>query len=212
MTVFIEGADFGSLKDFYTVRFPQAIKLAQINAINDTASYGLKLATEEMLKEVRFPAGYLDQPKRFYISQFAQDGFIEAHITARGRATALSRFALPGQTPFSTRGASSLKGSGPGVNVEVNPGQVRNIGSAFIMAFKNGNYGIAVRTKGATSVQARLKSKKFFSTAQLTNDLYILYGPSVDQVFQSVAKDIAERVRIHLMESFITQLNAQDGK
>lgn len=203
----VEGADSSLLSDYLRTEFPTAIKRASSIAVNDTARYALKVGEEQMLKEVRFPAGYLDEPERFWISQYAREDLVEAKVTGRARGTSLKRFALGDPTPASTRGVG---GKGPGVTVEIAPGRVKTISSAFVIALKNGNFGVAVKVKNG-SIQGFIK-KHSFSSAQLANSFYILYGPSVDQVFRSVAQKVAPLVSAELSSEFSRQLAVQVGK
>lgn len=215
MTVFVDGSGLTAISDFVLSRFPNAVKRAMQLSVNDTARDALKLGGDAMRKQVRFPDDYLNQPERFWISQFATADNAEAHITARSRATSLRRFAVGDPTPDSTRGHGGKGQQALGIQVEVRPGNVINFRSGFVIPLRpvaemgGVNYGIAVKLKAG---QVPPIKKSVFSEAQLGHAYYILYGPSVDQVFKGVAKDIAPEVTSRLDAEFQRQLYVQIGK
>lgn len=158
---------------------PQVLRLARM-AINTTTRKARTLASREMRKQVNFTAGYLsDKGGRLSISQFAQENQLEARIRGRFRPTSLARFA----------GAQTRRG----VRVSVSPGASRVMGRAFFMRLRAGNadidtksnQGLAIRLKPGEAIANKRKM------LQVAGNLYLLYGPSVDQVFRSVSEEIA---------------------
>jgi hypothetical protein len=213
LTVTID-AEFIKSLDAHFRAFPAAIASAFPIAINDAIRFGRKVAAAEITKQVAFPAGYLDEPERLYVAQFATAANPSAVVAARGRGTSLLRFALGGPTPESTRGAGVKKGQpqrrGPGVTIMVKPGVVKTIPEAFVVQLNNGNMGVAVKLKdGHFPVQ--LNKQKIVGVLA-KNDLYILYGPSVDQVFRTVAQDVSAEVTSELAAEFRRQFFVQLGR
>lgn len=158
---------------------PNVLKFARM-AINTTTRKTRTLASRTMREQVNFTASYLsDKGGRLSITQFASDGQLEARIRGRFRPTSLARFA----------GAQTRKG----VRVTVSPGSSRVMGRAFFMKLRAGNadietksnLGLAIRLKPGERVENKRKM------IQVAGNLYLLYGPSVDQVFTSVAEEIS---------------------
>lgn len=210
MTVGIQPEAIAALASVLA-RFPAAVKAAARPAINDTARFAVKIGTERMTREINFPKGYLGEPGRFAVSVFAKGDDLRAVVSARGRATSLRRFALGSPTPESTRGFWRQKrGGGPGVTVQVKPGKSQRLPSAFILRLKRGaasvsddsfNLGLAIRLR-----PGQVLPKKYrYTSVQLSGGVYVLYGPSVAQAFDSVRFDIQDEVASELTRQFKRQ-------
>jgi hypothetical protein len=196
--VFVEG-----LKDLQDIDLlkPQ-IEMAAIRSINRAADAGRTKAQRAIMEQVNFPSGYLNpSAKRLFVSRKAQRGKLEARITARSRPTSLARFS----TGPAQRGA--------GVRVEVQPGRSVVLPRAVLVRLRGGsgpveprsNMGLAVRLKPGDS----LRNKR--SVVKLAKGLYLLYGPSVDQVFLSndgtgVADDLAPEIAESMAAEFMRLL------
>lgn len=174
----------------YFDALPEFAEQAAVFAINDTVERsGLTLIRREMRTQVDFPAGYLEG-ERLRVGRRASVGNLEATIKGRDRATSLARFAA-GQTPINTRGR--------GVRVTVKRGQTRTMRKAFMVPLRSGNVGVAVRLKPGDSLRNSSKA------VRLADNVYLLYGPSVDQVFSGVADDVAPRLGDKLSKEFLRQ-------
>lgn len=179
--VFVEGLD--TLKDYE--RLGENIRLNAIRAINRTADTTRTAGAKAIREQVNFPASYLSpSDRRFYVSRKASGTNLEAVITARSRATSLARF------------IKSTPAAG-GVRVEVKPGTLRFLPRAFVIKLPAGrapidtrsNLGLAVRLKRGDALRNKT------SVVRMQNGLYLLYGPSVQQVFidnsgEGVAEDL----------------------
>lgn len=194
--VFVEGIteldQFDSLRD--------DIKRWAAQAINKTADRGRAQAAREIRDQVNFPAQYLSPAgKRLFVSKQAQRNDLEGRIKARTRATSLARFAT-GTTRINK----------PGVRVEVAPGRARFLKRAFMVRLKAGNadldtrnnLGLAVRLKPGETLRNKSEVRK------LDSGLYLLYGPSVDQIFRArdgggVAEDIAPGLAKYMETEFL---------
>lgn len=179
MTVFaVEGlTDLGPIAEIQ-----EHVRMAAIQAINKTAEHSRTLGARRIGEQVALSASYLSQANgRLVISKKAQGLSLSAAITGRFRPTSLARFskgAVPGQR---------------GAKVTVKPGHLKQIPRGFFIRLRSGavltetqyNLGLAIRLKPGE----RLINKKQF--VQLGKNLYLLYGPSVDQVFRSVAPEIS---------------------
>jgi len=174
----------------YFEALPDIAEQAAILAVNDvTERQGLTALKNEMRKEVNFPKGYLEGD-RLRVVKKARKGDISAMIRGRDRATSLARFA-EGQTPENTRGR--------GVSVTVEPGRTRRMPKAFMVRLRNGNLGVAVHLKAGDQLRNSAKA------VRLKNNTYLLYGPSVDQVFRGVAEDQTPQIQQQLTVQFLRQ-------
>lgn len=161
----------------YFEKAPELASDSAMMAINSVITRsGLASMKRDIMSQVAFPAGYLDLENRLAVTRKANKQSLEGMITGRDRATSLARFA-PGQTPQNTRGK--------GVTVAVKRGRTKTLKKAFLVSLKNGNVGLAVRLKPGET----LKNKTYGKPVMLGKNLYLLYAPSVDQVFRTVAED-----------------------
>jgi hypothetical protein len=143
---------------------------------------GMPAIRKEVQKQANFPPGYINKD-RLAITQRATDSDLTVKITARHRPTSLARFAQ-GQA-FTTPQRRGY------VRVRVHAGKV--IRRAFFVRLRRGrdtsdgfNLGLAIRLKPGERLQGR---KLGGSGVQLAPNLYLLYGPSVDQVFREAGPD-----------------------
>ncbi len=181
---------------------PRIAKTAARVAINQTAERkGLVALRDLMSEEVAFPENYLRDPKRLAVTQRARDGNLEARVTARSRPTSLARFAS---------GASIIgrRAGGGGLTVRVNPSLRRTLSQAFLVRLRAGegpvtddsfNIGLAIRLKAGEVISNKIKMAPF------GGGLYLLYGPSVDQVYRTVAASNAPMIADYLAEEFFRQ-------
>lgn len=187
----------------YFEEFPTLARTAARLAINQVADrQGRKLLMDDMLSQVAWPRSYLNRD-RFSVRK-AYNENLEAVITARMRPTSLARF-VKGQAAV-----SAGRGLG-GVRVQVRPGTTKTMQSAFLMRLRAGasmsdtnfNLGLAIRLKPGERILNKTKQ----SLTQLGHNLYLLYGPSVDQVFRTVAMDRAPDVVSMVQSEFYRQFN-----
>lgn len=174
----------------YFEELPDIAEQAAVLAINDvTEREGLNAIRHEMRGQIDFPKGYLEG-ERLRVVRRASKGSLEAVIRGRDRATSLARFAR-GQNPSNTRGR--------GVRVTVKPGQTRTLKNAFMVKLRNANIGLAVRLKPGETLENSDKA------VMLADNVYLLYGPSVDQVFRGVAEDMTPDIANKLSRQFLRQ-------
>lgn len=149
-------------------------------AINSTLRKTRTAIDRDIRQQVAFKARYLGS--RLRISQFATDHSLQGTITGRDRPTSLARFAT-----------SRKKG---GARVQVAPGITKQMNRAFLMQLKGGNEGLAIRLKPGETI----KNKKYMR--KVNQGLYLLYGPSVNQVFRGVAEDESDNIAVELQQEF----------
>jgi hypothetical protein len=183
-------------------KYATRVKAVAAQAINKTVRDYREIGAELIMQEVNFPNGYLDPSgRRFYVGKRARQGDLEGSIKARSRPTSLARFVTGGG------------GRGQGATVEVKQGSPKTIKKAFLIPLRAGsgidskrNMGLAIRLKPGETIRNKKQAIK------LRSGLYLLYGPSVDQVFlqasgqKGVAVDMAPDIRRDLADTFIRML------
>lgn len=183
--IFVEG--FENLHDLESLDKDTTLNI--VRSLNTTVTRFRKQSADDMRQEVAFSASYLRN--KLTVTKKATQSSLEAVISGRDRPTSLARFV--------TRG----KVRQPGVTVDVEPGKPKELEGAFLIELKNGNRGLAVRLKAGQSIRNSRAAKK------LSNNVYLLYGPSVDQVFKGVAGDEAPKALAFLEREF---LRLQDAR
>lgn len=170
--------DIGDLMSAYKRETPVAARIA----LNDVSSNeGLAVYRKGVEDRVDFGDGYLTSD-RLGVRTRATDSNLAVMISGRQRATSLARFAK-GQTVQSTRRK--------GVRVRVKQGSAGALlERAWLVRLNRGasadrdyyNLGLAIRLEPGE----RLRNKREVRSVQLDQNVYLLYGPSVDQVFREV--------------------------
>lgn len=194
-----------ALKDIteYFEALPEIATKAMVIAVNETARDSEVDFRDEMRKQISFPRNYL-RGNRFGVTRKATRGAIEATISARDRPTSLARFA-GNATPENSRGKAltlRVKAAGRAVKMVRQDGKP----SAFLVRLKNNNVGLAVRLRPGEQLANST------GAVQLANNLYLLYGPSVDQVFQDVADKGTPEVQRIATQKFFRQFARLSGR
>ena len=208
MTVEIDVSGLAQISNYMALA-PRSARTAARLALNTTADrkavIGLRAAMEE---QVAFPKGYLNDPRRFGVTQRATDGNLEAVVTARSRPTSLARFASNAAIIGNRRAASTL-------TVRVNPGRRRALSQAFLIRLRAGqgpvqdgnfNLGLAVRLRKGEVISNKVRMVPF------GGGLYLLYGPSVDQVFRGVASESGPEIADFFAQEFFRQFVRLTGE
>lgn len=178
------------------------IATAAVRAINRTTERGRAEASREIRKQVKFSAAYLsDAQGRLTITKFASPGSLQGTITGRDRPTSLARFVQGSPRP-----------NKPGVQVAVSGnGAARFMRRAFLIKLRAGNSDI--NTKNNMGLAIRLKDGERLKNKNVTlmkkSGLYLLYGPSVDQILggpRGVAAGMTPKLAEQLEEEFFRQL------
>lgn len=186
----------------YVSSFPTASRKAMPLAVNSTAKYGARRGSEAIRKQIAFNRSYLGDASnansRLRITRLATGTDTEAVIAAREAPTSLARFAT-GVPTFGKRDR------GPRVKVRAG-GSSKPIKGGFFVKLRAGNgetdafnVGLAVRLKAGEKVRNKRQMKAF------GKGLYLLYGPSVAQGFDTVRDDIADDVGVYLEVEYLRQ-------
>lgn len=190
--------DLDALKEYFREQ-PEVARRAAEFAVNDTALYARREGAKQIRKEVNFPAHYVSgENGRLMIASRAHGNDLEAVVRGRDRPTSLARFA-------NKPSGFGAQRTAPRVRVSANGGRASMKG-AFFVRLKRGsadvsadsaNIGIAIRLKNGERVRGK------HTMVPMGKGLYLLYGPSVGQVFRTVAADIEPRVSDRLVDNFI---------
>lgn len=208
MSVFIDATGLDSYVR-YLETFPEIAPRAASMAINQTLQRkGMKLAREKMLEQVAFPTGYL-YPPRFEISKTASPGSLLAAIRGAFTPTPLARFANTQRSRFQTARKHNRSVQRPTIKVQIKPGRIVSLPRAFLLTLRNGNIGLGIRLQPGEVLRHSIGAKLI--TSGPLAGVALLYGPSVDQVFRTVAADITPAVLIEAESEFLRQFIRMTG-
>ncbi len=194
--VFVEG-----LTDLNVDDIKPAIAEAAYQAINATADRSRTNSARNILRKLNFPATYLNPSKgRLAVTKRARQGDLEAIITARHRATSLAQFV--------TGGSAGRKGA----RVSIKRGSSVDLPGAFLMKLKSGtdsldtknNLGLAIRTRRGE------KPRNAYKPVKVSDSLWLLYGPSVDQAFSYAAELEEKDALVYLEAEFNRQMERRN--
>jgi len=183
-------------------QLPKDIETAAYRSINKALDRARTDAVSRMQNQVNFTASYLSPSgNRLNVASRASAGNLQGKIVGRDRPTSLARF------------ATATKASKQGILVQVKPGSVRYLKRAFFMRLRAGsgtetqsNLGLAIRLP--MGVRPRRADKG--GAKQIAPGLWLLYGPSVGQVFNTVRQDVVPAT-LDFMEAEFERLLAFNG-
>lgn len=179
---------------------PKDVRVAASRTINRVTRETRTNIARAITAELNVPASYVSPSnERLSITQFSQPNELESMITAKGRATSLARFV-----------SGSKKVGRPGVAVNVKPSSSSMLERAFLIPLRRGlsdvtdgpsNLGLAIRLRKGESLSKTTAAKR------IGRNLYLLYGPSVAQVFENNAgtgevKDQTPDIEARLAQEF----------
>jgi hypothetical protein len=174
------------------------VELNIVRAINKTIASARTTSARKIREQVNLPASYLNRPDRLGVTKKATRGDLEAIITGRHRQTSLARFATSGRV-----------GGKPGTRIQVKPGLATFLPKAFFIRLRSGNtdggpgnIGLAIR------LPAGQRPSKAYKPTELGKNLWLLYGPSIDQIFDDVATDISPATADALEAEFLRLMDA----
>lgn len=190
----ISSAGIQGLAEF-VARTPEVAAEAAKLAVGDAAEWGRNLSKREMVSAVNLPADAL-AGRRFRISQRPTTANPEAVISADNNPLGLSRFVVSQKA----RGAAH-----PKVRILVG-GATKSFSDPDI----KGSYSFLIPTPGgADGVGLALRTKEPLRNSQaarkIGRDLYLLSGPSVNQMFGQLMPTIVPRVEAKLQTEFARQ-------
>lgn len=155
-------------------RTPVTVERAVMRALNRTATHTRTRLARIIREQVNLPASYLGPSGgRLIVSEKAKPSKLEVRISGRDRPTSLARF-----SPDRGKAAKGKQVHSPRVAVKTGSAArpVRGVAFSRLIALNSGNTGLAVRTADGS------KPAGAFRPTRMRNGLWLLYGPSVDQV------------------------------
>ena len=191
--------------DSYFREFPKLANTAARLTVNSSARFGARLTSKIVRSQVAFARNYIGAAgavgSKIRIKKFAGGNDLEAVIASLDRPTSLARFA----TGTPTFGKRVRGGRGPAVRIKTGS---KNLKRAFFVKLKRGavltdegfNIGLAIRLPKGQKPDASQKA------SPLGGGAYLLYGPSVAQVFDtSMDRDISPSVADFASVEFFRQ-------
>lgn len=169
----------------------EAIHRAEYRAVNKVADKTNTRSRRAITTLVNLSDKYVRDRMKI---QYARPGYAVAEITGRGRGTTLTTYGARQVTESAPKAKGNARLGIPkgrkaaGISVSVKPGSRKVISSAFFMPLKNQNGMMGVFTRSAGS-----KPKHRL-------------GPSIDQTFTLVIRDIKDEVGADLEATYAKQL------
>lgn len=191
--VMVEGLN--NLEDL--ANLPEMVVKKARAAISRTTQHARTVSSDQMRREVNFSARYLVGANG-KLTMSVDPEKLQGIISAKHRPTSLARF------------AKSKTTGKAGASVEVAPGRAVKMPRAFLIKLPQGavktetvyNLGLAIRLK--PDELSKFKKKYW---ASLGGGLYLLYGPSVSQIFEKVATQNQEYISKFLEREFTRLLD-----
>lgn len=198
--------DKSFLKDLneYIEKSPKIAKKAASLTLNQMIKRkGLTVMRRKIEEQVNFPKGYLNQPKRLWVSKTATPDNLSATLSGRSRNTSLARFAS-GNTPRQRKA---------GVVVKVKKrGTSKFLRRAFLMKLANDNIGLAIRLPKGKKPKNAYKPQLVRKGSKGKTDLWLLSGPSIDQLVKSIGtQDVIPGISANIEQEFLRQFTRLHG-
>lgn len=197
VVVAIEGIEDIPDLEAMTPEITRAARRA-VNAATDRARAWSAKAIEE---QVNFPPNYLrGENSRLRVVKRAKGNDLESVIQGRFEPTSLARFAV------GTRVGHKKVG---GVPLEIKPGSSVFMKRAFLVGLQAGDPRVRNLANVGLAVRSESRPRAAYKPRKLGENLWLLYGPSVDQVFRDVAQDVQPRVDEYLNREFTRLLDLE---
>jgi hypothetical protein len=170
-------------------RFPVAAKQAAVLAVNDTVDWSKTQIKAGIKQQVNLPEDSIT-PARFGIRQRATSGRLEAVLSASNAPLGLIRFV----TSARVRGAKNIR-------VRIKPrGKEQVLDKAFLIPTPGapGAFALAIRAPGGLSKSRA--ARRIPGT-----DIYILSGPSPNQLLGNLAPALVPQIETRLSREWQRQ-------
>ena len=195
----------------YLQTAPEEASKAMVTSINAAARFAFAESSRQMRAEVNFSQEYIGSAEagnRLKITLYATKEAPEARLRADPRPVSLARFAV-NRSAFNSRN---------GIDVEVHKGKRTHLPTGFLIKLAQGNrtiddtsfnIGLAVRLKPGQTLDKRVmvqyRAQIRAGRTKTDEGLYLLYGPSVDQVFNETREKVTPAVLAFLEREFLRQ-------
>lgn len=176
---------------------PAKVQRNAVRAVNYAARRGRTDAQKEIEAQVAFPRGYLSPRNGRLTVDTAKSIDDQAEIRGRFRPTSLAQFVTSGKP------ASPGKRPTP-ITLAVREGHSTRSSRMFLIRLRAGtadidtksNLGVAIRLRPGERVEGK------HTMVQMKNGLYLLYGPSISQVYRTVSQEQIPDVEQYLLKEF----------
>lgn len=199
MSVSIVAKGLDDIQD-YLASVPDFAAEAASMAINKVARDEEVALRRETVKQVNLQKFYVKN--KISIAQKANRNLLRAVIRGTDRPTSLARFVVGNKQVSRGRNQSA------GLRVKVsNKSGGSTLKRAFLIELKNGNLGLAIRLPAGQVPDAAYRPKQLTRNKGQPQDVWLLYGPSVDQVVTGIAGERAPQVADKLRAEFFRQFD-----
>lgn len=196
-----------------------SVRKASVFAVNEAARFGRAAAIREMDNQITLGRKYMSDNMLVSKARLTA-GEVSASITGKQRPVSLSRF-LVNKSLRNTFTSLKKGEKSPLLKTRVRKGgAAKNMPKAFLIRMRSGrelsetkyNIGMAIRLPNGQSVSGRHKGLRPYAKGK-NSSLYLLHGPSVDQLFRSIVDTaglddtIAERAQ----GEFLRQIARLEG-
>lgn len=179
------------------------IETAALIAVNETVVFVKREAKKELGSQVNFEPGYLED--RIDAHKATRDT-LTGSVSTQDRPTSLARF---------VRG-TPRRGQRATVAVS-RRGGIKQLKGAFLVRLRSGrtlsedkfNKGLAIRLKPGDALRERRKGTG--GLPEIFPNVFLLYGPSTGQVFNTARTDLVPRASNYLEAEFIRQFKRLKG-
>jgi hypothetical protein len=172
--------------DAYVRRFGDNANRAASMTLNDTARLARARLKAQMQVEIRLTESAFTG-KRLYVAEYANPTRLQATVRGDKQGYSLSRFSVDKPVRLARSPLLQIKLGGESVRVD----------RGFFLPAPNGALGLAVRTKGPLT---KGKGRK------VGKNLYILFGPSPDQMMKRLAPALVPSIQQHVRAEFNRQI------
>lgn len=189
----------------YFVTLPDRTNKALKLAVNDAALFGARLGKKQIMAEVNRSSAYLGDPKNITSKlariKTARANDLESIVEAKHRPASLAG--------FSSSPVSFGRPKAP-IKVKVGKGGYKKMERAFFIRLNPGktkftednyNLGLAIRLRPGEDVG----NKKVHVSQD--SRIAVLYGPSVEQMFNRITPEIADDVLAFAEREFLRQFD-----
>lgn len=199
IVVAVEGIE--DLPDFENMT--PAITRAARRAVNAATDRARTWSADAIREQVNFPASYLrGNDSRLKVVKRAKGSDLESVIQGRFEPTSLARFATGNRRQHRKQG---------GVMLQIKPGSATFMRRAFLVGLQAGDPRVRNLANVGLAIRSESKPRAAYRPRKLGDNLWLLYGPSVSQVFRDVAQDVQPRVDDYLNREFLRLLELENG-
>lgn len=156
---------------------PEVIEKAALLALSNTLRFARSEGSKQMRSQIAFSQSYVAQ--RLTIARRPTPSNLEGSIKGSDRPTSLARFVQG--TPQVGKG---------GVVVRVGMRGASFLKKAFPIRLRRGNSDVQTKSNLGLAVRSNspIRNKRI-NARPIAKNLYLLYGPSIDQVFGTITGD-----------------------